>query len=75
MPVLIELGALAAALAAGRPGAAAVDVFDDEPVNVRDPLIDRENALCTPHSGYVTRESYELYFGQAFAQINDFVAS
>ena len=73
---LIEPGALAAALAAGRPGAAAVDVFDDEPVTVAsDPLIQQENAICTPHSGYVTRESYELYFGQAFAQINASVAS
>lgn len=72
---LIEPGALAAALAAGRPGLAAVDVFDDEPVTgSSDPLIEHENALCTPHSGYVTRESYELYFGQAFAQINEFAA-
>jgi D-3-phosphoglycerate dehydrogenase / 2-oxoglutarate reductase len=73
---LIEPGALAAALAAGRPGAAAVDVFDHEPVTgSSDPLIQHENALCTPHSGYVTRESYELYFSQAFAQINAFAES
>ena len=39
-----------------------------------DPLVARENALCTPHLGYVTRESYELYFGQAFDQINAFAA-
>jgi D-3-phosphoglycerate dehydrogenase len=71
---LVEPGALAAALAAGRPGAAAVDVFDHEPVPAGDPLVARENALCTPHLGYVTRESYELYFGQAFAQVNEFAA-
>ena len=39
-----------------------------------DPLVLQETALCSPHSGYVTRESYELYFGQAFAQINEFAA-
>ena len=70
---LIEPGARVAALTAGRPGAAAVDVFDEEPV-ADDPLVLQETALCSPHSGYVTRESYELYFGQAFAQINEFAA-
>jgi len=71
---LIEPGALSLALAQGRPGFAAVDVFDQEPVPDDDPLIARENALCTPHLGYVTRESYEAYFGQAFDQINAFAA-
>jgi len=71
---LIEPGALAEALARGRPGHAAVDVFDAEPVPLHDPLVARENALCTPHIGYVTREAYELYFGQAFEQVNDFAA-
>ena len=71
---LIEPGALAEALAHGRPGDAAVDVFDQEPVPAGDTLVARENALCTPHIGYVTREAYELYFGQAFAQVNDFAA-
>jgi D-3-phosphoglycerate dehydrogenase len=71
---LIEPGALAAALELGRPGFAAVDVFEDEPVPADDPLIARKNALCTPHLGYVTRESYELYLGQAFDQINAFAA-
>ena len=72
---LIEPDALSAALAAGRPGSAAVDVFDAEPVTKGgDPLVAHENALCTPHLGYVTRESYELYFGQAFAQVNAFAA-
>ena len=72
---LIEPGALSAALAAGRPGAAAIDVFDEEPVDDADPLVARENVISTPHLGYVTRESYELYFGQAFAQINAFAAA
>ena len=71
---LIEPGALAEALARGRPGYAAVDVFDAEPVPADDPLVALENALCTPHIGYVTREAYELYFGQAFEQVNDFAA-
>ncbi len=71
---LLERGALAAALAAGRPGAAAVDVFDEEPVPPEEPLLALENAVLTPHIGYVTRESYELYFGRAFAQVNAFAA-
>ena len=71
---LVEPGALAAALARGRPGFAAVDVFDEEPVPAGDPLVALKNALCTPHLGYVTRESYEFYFSQAFDQINAFAA-
>jgi D-3-phosphoglycerate dehydrogenase / 2-oxoglutarate reductase len=62
---LIEPGALVAGLKAGRPGFAAVDVFEDEPVT-DDPLLRLENVLATPHLGYVERDSYELYFGQAF---------
>jgi D-3-phosphoglycerate dehydrogenase len=70
---LVERGALADALAAGRPGAAAVDVFDVEPVPPGDePLLALDNALCTPHLGYVTRESYEDYFGRAFAALAAF---
>jgi D-3-phosphoglycerate dehydrogenase len=71
---LIRPGALAGALARGRPGYAAVDVFDDEPVPTDEPVTKLDNALCTPHIGYVTRESYEHYFGQAFAQVNAFAA-
>ena len=71
---LIELGALADGLERGRPGLAAVDVFDEEPVPEGDPLVARENALCTPHIGYVTRESYELFFGQAFDHVNAFAS-
>ncbi|MFN2349236.1 MAG: D-2-hydroxyacid dehydrogenase family protein [Thioalkalivibrio sp.] len=62
---LIEADALAAALKAGRPGQAAVDVYEDEPV-VDHPLLHLDNALCTPHLGYVERDGYELYFGAAF---------
>jgi len=62
---LIEADALAAALEAGRPGQAAVDVYEDEPV-ADHPLLHLDNALCTPHLGYVERDGYELYFGAAF---------
>jgi D-3-phosphoglycerate dehydrogenase / 2-oxoglutarate reductase len=61
---LIEADALVAALGAGRPGMAAVDVYEDEPVRDH-PLLHLDNALCTPHLGYVERDSYELYFGAA----------
>jgi D-3-phosphoglycerate dehydrogenase / 2-oxoglutarate reductase len=71
---LLEPGALAAALAQGRPGSAAVDVFDEEPVPLGDPLLACDNALLTPHIGYVTRETYEIYFGHAFAAVNAFAA-
>ncbi|HEX7149891.1 MAG TPA: D-2-hydroxyacid dehydrogenase family protein [Thermoanaerobaculia bacterium] len=62
---LIEEGALVQALRNGRPGFAAVDVYEDEPTTGH-PLLQMDNALCTPHLGYVERDSYELYFGQAF---------
>jgi D-3-phosphoglycerate dehydrogenase len=70
---LIEPGALAAALDAGRPGGAALDVFDEEPA-LDDPLVGHARVLATPHLGYVTWETYEAYFGQAFAQVNAFAA-
>ena len=67
---LIEPGALAAALAAGRPGMAAVDVYEDEPVrDTGHPLLTMDNVVCTPHIGYVTREEYEIQFGEIFEQI------
>ena len=72
---LIAPGALAAALKAGRPGFAAVDVYEEEPVlGAAHPLLALENALCTPHLGYVERDSYELYFGQAFDNVLAWVA-
>lgn len=73
---LIEPGALAAALRAGRPGFAAVDVYEEEPVlGASHPLLALGNALCTPHLGYVERDCYEAYFSEAFDQINAFAAA
>jgi D-3-phosphoglycerate dehydrogenase len=62
---LITPGALEAALRAGRPGQAAVDVFDEEPL-VTHPMLELPNLLATPHLGYVEKDSFELYFGDAF---------
>ena len=72
---LIEPGALVAALRAGRPGYAAVDVFEDEPM--RDPtlpLLQLKQVVATPHIGYVTREEYETQFIDIFDQIIAFAA-
>ena len=67
---LIEEGALAAALEAGRPGRAAVDVYEDEPVlGANHPLVKMENCLCSPHLGYVSKESFEEYVGGAFDRV------
>lgn len=61
---------LADALKKGRPGNAAVDVFDEEPIlNANHPLLKMENVVCTPHLGYVARENYESYYGAAIDQI------
>ena len=65
---LIEAGALVAALKAGRPGMAAVDVYETEPT-VDHPLLQLENAICTPHIGYVEKDSYELFFGSVFDRL------
>ncbi|HEX6607923.1 MAG TPA: D-2-hydroxyacid dehydrogenase family protein [Chloroflexia bacterium] len=70
---LIVPGALEEALRAGRPGWAAVDVYEDEPA-LHDPLLALDNALCTPHLGYVEKDSYELYFDRAFDQVLAFAA-
>ena len=67
---LIESGALVHALRAGRPGMAAVDVFEQEPL--RDPkhsLLTMDNVVCTPHIGYVTRDEFEIQFSDVFDQI------
>jgi D-3-phosphoglycerate dehydrogenase len=67
---LIAPGALVQALKAGRPGMAAVDVYEDEPMrDVNHPLCTMNNVVCTPHIGYVTREEYELQFTDIFDQI------
>ena len=72
---LIEPGALVAALKAGRPGMAAVDVYEDEPVrDVNYPLFAMENVVCTPHIGYVTRDEYEIQFSDVFDQIIAYTA-
>ncbi len=72
---LIEPGALVAALKSGRPGFAAVDVYDNEPVlGAQDPLLSLSNCLCSPHLGFVERDNYETYFGMAFDNINAFAA-
>ena len=64
---LIAPGALVAALRAGRPGMAAVDVFDEEPVtDPSHPLLTMDNVICTPHIGYVSRDEYELQFTDIF---------
>ncbi len=68
--LLIEPGALVKALEAGRPGMAAVDVFEDEPVtDLNHPLLKLTNVIATPHIGYVTRDEYELQFSDIFDQI------
>lgn len=73
--LLIEPGALVTALTSGRPGMAAVDVYEDEPVlDARHPLLTMENVVCTPHIGYVTRDEYEVQFADVFDQIVAFAA-
>jgi D-3-phosphoglycerate dehydrogenase / 2-oxoglutarate reductase len=72
---LIEPGALVAALKSGRPGMAAVDVYEEEPVcDARHPLLTMENVVCTPHIGYVTRDEYEMQFSDVFDQIVAYAA-
>jgi D-3-phosphoglycerate dehydrogenase len=72
---LIEPGALVASLRAGRPGMAAIDVWEDEPMRDTDhPLLAMENVVCTPHIGYVTRDEYEIQFRDIFDQVAAFDA-
>ncbi|MHB1871145.1 MAG: D-2-hydroxyacid dehydrogenase family protein [Steroidobacteraceae bacterium] len=72
---LIEPGALVAALRAGRPGRAAVDVYEEEPLlDTRHPLLEMENVICTPHIGYVTHEEWDIQFADVFDQINAYAA-
>jgi D-3-phosphoglycerate dehydrogenase len=72
---LIQPGALVQALRAGRPGMAAVDVFEQEPLlDTDDPLLNMDNVVCTPHIGYVSRDEYELQFADIFDQITAYAA-
>ena len=70
---LVADNALVSALNKGRPGLAAIDVFEAEPILQGHPLLRLENAICTPHIGYVEQDSYELYFGAAFDNVINFV--
>lgn len=70
---LVADGALVSALNKGRPGLAAVDVFESEPILQGHPLLRLENAVCTPHIGYVELDSYERYFGAAFDNVVNFI--
>jgi D-3-phosphoglycerate dehydrogenase len=72
---LIEDGALVSALNKGRPGMAAVDVFESEPILQGHPLLRLENAVCTPHIGYVEQDNYERLFGAAFDNVVAFIAN
>jgi D-3-phosphoglycerate dehydrogenase len=72
---LIAPDALVQALRPGRPGMAAVDVFDEEPLlDTSHPLLTMDNVICTPHIGYVSRDEYEIQFADIFEQINAFAA-
>jgi D-3-phosphoglycerate dehydrogenase len=70
---LVDDNALVSALNKGRPGLAAIDVFEAEPILQGHPLLRLENAICTPHIGYVEQDSYELYFGAAFDNVINFI--
>jgi len=72
---LIQPGALVDALRAGRPGMAAIDVYEQEPLRDPDhPLLGMDNVVCTPHIGYVTREEYETQFTEVFDQITAYAS-
>jgi D-3-phosphoglycerate dehydrogenase len=70
---LIQPEALLAALNRGRPGLAAVDVFESEPILQGHALLRLENCICTPHIGFVEQESYETYFSAAFDNVVNFI--
>ncbi len=70
---LIETDALISALNRGRPGLAAIDVFENEPILQGHALLRLENCICTPHIGYVEKVNYELYFGAAFDNVVNFI--
>ncbi|MFM0077061.1 D-2-hydroxyacid dehydrogenase family protein [Paraburkholderia sediminicola] len=70
---LVAPGALARALERGRPGMAALDVYDTEPLPQDDPLLSSERCVCSPHIGYVEKKGYELLFGSVFAKLIDYL--
>ena len=70
---LSEHEALITALNRGRPGMAAIDVFESEPILQGHALLRLENCICTPHIGYVEQDSYELYFSSAFDNVMNFI--
>ena len=70
---LIEPDALISALNRGRPGMAAIDVFETEPILQGHALLRLENCICTPHIGYVEQNTYEMYFGAAFDNVINFI--
>ena len=70
---LIEADALISALNRGRPGMAAVDVFETEPILQGHALLRLENCICTPHIGYVEQSNYEIFFGAAFDNVINFI--
>jgi len=70
---LIETDALIGGLNRGRPGMAAIDVFETEPILQGHALLRLENCICTPHIGYVEQDSYEMYFGAAFDNVTNFI--
>ena len=72
---LVEPGALVHALRQGRPGMAAVDVYEEEPVlDARHPLLNLDNVVCTPHIGYVEKDAYETQFASSFGQVLAYAA-
>jgi D-3-phosphoglycerate dehydrogenase len=72
---LVAPGALEAALKQGRPGFAAVDVYEDEPiVGANHPLLKMPNVICTPHLGYVEKSTFDAYYGAAIDGIVGFAS-
>ena len=72
---LLHDNALVMALNRGRPGLAAIDVFESEPILQGHPLLRLENAVCTPHIGFVEQDSYEQNFSIAFDNLLNFMAA
>jgi D-3-phosphoglycerate dehydrogenase len=70
---LLEPDSLLTALNQGRPGMAAIDVFESEPILQGHSLLRLENCICTPHLGYVEQDNYETYFGAAFDNVMNFI--